>query len=575
MYAPRTTGHHRWRRLTAAVVGLAALAVGWYAFAPPALGGDASYVVTDGISMRPKIHAGDLAIVRPDGVYRVGDIVAYRSRSLHVVVLHRIIAVKGGGYVFRGDNNSWPDPGPVARSQLVGKLWVLAPGVGGDLRSLDSPAAMAGLAGLAVVLLAGGAGVRHVRRRRRRRPQPKWMPRIAPPPRTAHQPGAHAVTAAVAGSHGSVLAVAAIAAAAFAGVAAVAWTTPTHRIVPATVGYRQSGRFAYSAPTATGAVYMSGRAGTGQPIFTHLAGPVQMRFAYALTAQPAGPVRGTASMSAVLAAPNGWSRTIPLAAPTAFSGRRATVTGTIHLRRLETLVQRVAAATQAGGQSFELTLVPAIRLHGLLAGRRLDTSYAPQLPFTLSADELMPVLPAKAAGTGTTPASHAAIFRPTRTASFTTRESAPVRIGPSRLRTPVTIARILGAAGLVLALAVAAVAGRLLWRARTADEPTRIRTRYGESIVTVVHSRLGRHADLVQVKSIEELARIAERYDSMIIHEQTAIGHAYLVADGTTLYAYLLSTEGSERALREHLTSAHTSGRGRPVNWLQGYETAS
>src|SRR5205085_6293445 len=182
MYAPRTTGHHRWRRLTAAVVGLAALAVGWYAFAPPALGGDASYVVTDGISMRPKIHAGDLAIVRPDGVYRVGDIVAYRSRSLHVVVLHRIIAVKGGGYVFRGDNNSWPDPGPVARSQLVGKLWVLAPGVGGDLRSLDSPAAMAGLAGLAVVLLAGGAGVRHVRRRRRRRPQPKWMPRIAPPP---------------------------------------------------------------------------------------------------------------------------------------------------------------------------------------------------------------------------------------------------------------------------------------------------------------------------------------------------------------------------------------------------------
>jgi hypothetical protein len=61
----------------------------------------------------------------------------------------------------------------------------------------------------------------------------------------------------------------------------------------------------------------------------------------------------------------------------------------------------------------------------------------------------------------------------------------------------------------------------------------------------------------------------------MIIHEQTAIGHAYVVADGTTLYAYLLNTEGSERALRDHLTSAQRSGRGRPVSWTQGYETAS
>ena len=96
---------------------------------------------------------------------------------------------------------------------------------------------------------------------------------------------------------------------------------------------------------------------------------------------------------------------------------------------------------------------------------------------------------------------------------------------------------------------------RLLRRAREADEPTRIRARYGESIVTVVHSSLGRHTDLVQVKSIEELARISERYESMIIHEQTDLGHAYLVADGTTLYAYLLEAPGSERGLRDFMRS--------------------
>jgi signal peptidase I len=569
MYAPRTSGHHRWRRLTAAVVGLAALAAGWFFLAPPALGGNASYVVTDGISMRPMIHTGDLAIVRPAADYRVGDVVAYHSPSLHVVVLHRIVAVTHGGYVFKGDNNAWRDPGAVSRSRLVGKLWVLAPGLGGDLRTFGSPAAMAGLAGAAVLLLAGGAGVRTVRRRRRR-PQPKWAPR---PARTRTR--AATAGAAVTASHGSILAVAAIAAAAFAGVAAVAWTAPAHRAVARAVTYRQSGRFAYSAPTATGAVYTTGRATTGQPIFTRLAGPVQVRFAYALSSHPAGSVAGTASMDAVLTSPNGWSRTIPLASQTAFTGRRVVVAGTIHLRRLEALLAHVATATQVTGQSFALTLVPSVHVHGVLAGRPVRAGYAPQLPFTLSTDELLPLLPAKPPGESASPTAGAPVFHPSRTESFMTQEPAPVRIGPGPLHASVTVARIVGTAGLVLALAAAAVAGRLLWRSRAADEPTRIGSRYGESMVTVVHSSLGRHADLVQVKSIDELARIAERYDSMIIHEQTAVGHAYLVADGTTLYAYLLNTqEGSERALREHLTSGRAGGRGR-LSWTQGYETAS
>ena len=91
---------------------------------------------------------------------------------------------------------------------------------------------------------------------------------------------------------------------------------------------------------------------------------------------------------------------------------------------------------------------------------------------------------------------------------------------------------------------------RLYRRARGADEPTRIAARYGESIVSVVHSSLGSHSDLVQVKSIEELARLAERYESMIIHEQTDLGHAYLVADGATLYAYLRGSRGRARPAR-------------------------
>ena len=51
----------------------------WYFFAPPALGGSTTYVFTDGVSMEPRFHTGDLVLVRSQSSYHVGEIVAYRN----------------------------------------------------------------------------------------------------------------------------------------------------------------------------------------------------------------------------------------------------------------------------------------------------------------------------------------------------------------------------------------------------------------------------------------------------------------------------------------------------------------
>jgi signal peptidase I len=98
------------RRLRVAVVTglLVALAgVTWIYLAPVGIGGGTAYVVTHGVSMEPRFHTGDLAIVRAASAYRVGQIVAYHSSLLHEVVLHRIVAIHHGRYVFKGDNNSF------------------------------------------------------------------------------------------------------------------------------------------------------------------------------------------------------------------------------------------------------------------------------------------------------------------------------------------------------------------------------------------------------------------------------------------------------------------------------------
>jgi signal peptidase I len=141
----------------------------WLFLAPPKIGGRSSYVITSGISMEPSFHAGDLAITRPAARYRVGEIAAYHSTLLHVVVLHRIIAIHGDRYVFKGDNNNFIDPTRPTRSQLIGALWVHIPHGGVALHWLHSPITAAVLCGLVALLLVGTGETKRRRSRRGKR----------------------------------------------------------------------------------------------------------------------------------------------------------------------------------------------------------------------------------------------------------------------------------------------------------------------------------------------------------------------------------------------------------------------
>ncbi len=138
---------------TGALVILAAVA--WIYLAPTNIGGSTSYVITHGISMEPRFHTGDLALVRPADHYRVGEIVAYHSTVLHTVVLHRIIARHGDRYVFKGDNNNFVDPRPPSRAQLIGALWLHIPRGGRVLALLHTPLAGGLVSAVVALLLAG------------------------------------------------------------------------------------------------------------------------------------------------------------------------------------------------------------------------------------------------------------------------------------------------------------------------------------------------------------------------------------------------------------------------------------
>jgi signal peptidase I len=103
----------------------AGLVIIWIVFAPAKIGGQASYVMVNGISMEPGYHSGDLVIVRKAPTYQVGDVVTYSDAEMGAFVIHRIIGIEQDQFVLKGDNNSWIDAYRPTQAEIAGKQWAM------------------------------------------------------------------------------------------------------------------------------------------------------------------------------------------------------------------------------------------------------------------------------------------------------------------------------------------------------------------------------------------------------------------------------------------------------------------
>jgi signal peptidase I len=520
-------------RAGAAVVALAVLGSVWFLLAPGALGGSTDYVITSGISMQPRFHTGDLALVRASSDYRVGEIVAYRSRMLQTIVLHRIVARDGDRYVFKGDNNNFRDPEHPTRSQLVGRLWLQLPGVGAKLAWLGTQRIIGVLAALAALLLTGGAASVSRRRKRRRRTHEGQTTR----PARSRRPTAGAAHAG--------LTLASIALVAFGALAALAFTRPVQAPATTAAAYTQAGTFSYTARAPAGAVYPNGHAATGDPLFLHLIDQVAVRFDYRLDSTSPHTLSGTGTLLAQITSSTGWNHTLQLQPPTPFSGDHTLLAGTLQLRPIQALLRRVEAATAiSGGVTYTLTLQPRIHTNGALAGSPLNATFSPPLAFTLDPLQLRPQLASPTAATSSTPAAATApnLLEPAASGSVKITKQTARAFSFHKHHLTVALARKIATIGAAAALLALLACTLLHLRGRRADEPTRIQARYHHWLIPVSRSDRRSYDELVEVTEIKTLIRLAERYDRMILHEQTELGHSYRIADEGVLYVYVIGT---------------------------------
>jgi signal peptidase I len=519
---------------------LTLIGAAWMAFAPSQFGGQAAYVIVNGISMEPGFHRGDLAILQQTPEYQIGDVVTYRHPQIGPII-HRIIALDGDRYILKGDNNAWIDAYHPTKAECIGKLWLHIPAAGGFIEQLRIPRNMAILAAvlgcMVMTTITSGA------ERRQLRPAGKkslLTIRFVVGGRSGRQAAnqrarsaatqTHTGGATIAGGDMLLFGLAAFACASLL-LAIFAFLRPTTRAVADDIAYEQTGTFSYSAAAPAG-VYDSESVQTGEPVFRQITNLVDVQFAYQLAAEQPSNVRGSSRLVAEISDTSGWKRAIELQPSNEFSGPTFTSQGSIDLARFQALIDNFERQTGIQRQQYALALVARTAVEGSLSGQELRDEFAPRLEFLLDRQQLQL---AQAGGGKTEP------FAQSQQGMLKRTSQQPNTLILLGLTLEVASARRIALAGLCLALGGTLLLGYLMSRAKQDDEPARIQRRYGPLLIAIRDSQPDSSAATIDVATIDDLAKLAEQHGLMIMHAQHGAEHSYFVYDGKLSYRYRIS----------------------------------
>ena len=517
--------------------------VAWLLFTPPQVGGSASYAVIDGSSMAPSLVRGDLAIVRTNDDYRVGDVVAYRNERLDQLVLHRVVGHDDDRLVLRGDANDFVDKDRPTRDQVVGTLTAHVPKVGVLVAWLKTPIGMGAIFGfLGASLVSTGVGVnrRRARLASASRSVAGKVTRAAGTPRVVR-------------NRQAALGIAAALTAAFLILGAFAFTRPLTRLGTVDELYTQTGSFDYSASVPPSPLYDSTTLQSGDAIFFRAADRVDVRFDYRFDSQFAHGIAGTASLIVQVSDDRGLARSFPLAPATPFFGDELTLTGSFNARGMRAFAETIERQTGTRLNSLQLAVVAEVEVVGNVGQNELDERFGTPLVFDFGADRLSLA--------GDAEMSLAETLTTTGVGSGELPEASAVAL--LGLTLDVELARRIatigaGAGGLALLFV-----GVLLIAGRTSDEAALIEARYGDWIVDVKGVPDRSSTGTLEIQHFDDLARIAQSRGLPIVHVCAAGTHTYLVEDGVATYCYRTPADATSVPMPSLLDASESLGAGR------------
>lgn len=519
---------------------LVLMIVTWLAFAPTQAGGMASYSVIIGNSMEPHFHIGDLVIAHEGTNYQVGDAVVYRNQELNNFVFHRIIADELGKFTLQGDNNSWTDTYQPAREEIIGKLWLRIPRGGVYMQKLRNPLVMALAAGAMAGFLLIGQLRRKVRGKKRME-QKSFQNQLAALKQNVQSwfitSNKSERGGAPNSNSGSVLeswffALGALTLISLL-IGIISFSRPASRIAKDDIQFENVGFFSYSAPAPQG-VYDSNAIKSGDPIFPKLTCSVDVNFQYTFIAQADNTIAGTYQLIATISEPvSGWQRNVPLQDETTFSENAFGTSAKLNFCQMEKLTQAMEEGTDFHPGSYIVTISPNIQLTGDVSGRTLDSSFNPSLTFNYDRIHFY-LMRGDDQGSA---------LNPTKTGTISEERQEANTILLFGMGVSIPALRWFAVIGLVGSLIGVTLIGMKLQSLSKSDQSQFIRMRYNSMLVDVQQTVLVNKADIVDVASIEDLAKLAEKFNSMILHAESGNLHAYYVREAGATYRFIIPAE--------------------------------
>lgn len=511
----------------------------WLMFAPVQAGGLASYVVVIGQSMEPKFHVGDLVIAHREASYEVGDAVVYHNGQLASYIFHRIIARDNGRYTLQGDNNTWVDTYQPAETEILGKLWLYIPRGGLAIRSFRNPFMMAAIAAIFGLFLIHhwfdkkSRGNKSMKNKSVR----AWFALIQQNIRNwlvqndgpkTQKPSSFELGSVLETSFfalGSILLSSLI-------IGIISFSRPTSRIAQESLEYQHLGIFSYLAP-APQEVYDSNAIQSGDPIFPRLTCTVDVNLQYTLIAPDSQDIMGTYQLMAVLREQtSGWQREIPLQDETSFSGTTFGTTAKLDFCKAESLIESMETETDFHPGTYLLSITPNVNIAGQLADQTITGRFDSGLTFVYDRIHfyLLQGEDTKNPLSVTTTESLSTGRNEINTAAFLGAEF------------PIPALRWVSVIGLIASLGGLLFLGLKLQTLSQANQEKFYRLKY-DSLIVDVQSADSFGSNHIEVASMEALAKLAERFGTMILHTADNSLHRYYVQAGAATYRFSLASD--------------------------------
>ena len=483
----------------------------WIIFAPHQLGGRVAYVILTGNSMEPGYFQGDLVVVRQIKYYQIGDVVAYQHPNIGPV-FHRIVDREGEVFLLKGDNNTWIDSYKPTPEEVIGKIWLRLPKAGDIVKLVRTPT-------LFVIMVLGVVGFAIMNTT-----QPDKSSRIHKifkrkgNKRKGFQYTERTqetiFTISIIGLISLVLAV-------------ISFSRPINLSVQDDLILLHEGNFGYSAEVRYN-IYDQNTVLPGDPIFRQITEIFNVDFTYSLLSENGTDIKGTYSLVGEVRDVSGWKHTLTIQSETEFEGSGFSTAGEVDIKDVQSVINNFELRTGLKRSSYIFAVRPIISIQAEAGTLKSQDTFSPALEFILD-DFLLHVNSSEIE-------EH---LNPTQTWTIPRSKTEPNTLGLFSIDLPIFTARLISIIGLVLSLSLGGWLGWQYSQTSKGGPVSQIELLYSSLLVKVL--KVPPKKSMVEVDSIEDLVKLAERHNAMIMSATRQNTHTYYLKITDTTYYFQVS----------------------------------